>query len=495
LQLKNALKNIDIIKIEGKACIAIKGVTSDSRAIKKDFAFAAIKGNKQDGRKFISDAIKNGANCIVTDDTGNSAPSDITRIFVKDLRPAYAQLCSNFHNDPTKKLKVIGITGTNGKTTTLYLLEAILKKAGYACGRIGTIDYSLGTHTVSAPNTTPDAGLLQRMFADMLDKKLDYCVMEVSSHALHQERVRAIHFNGAIFTNLSKEHLDYHKTMDEYFICKKKLFEQLQDSKYGVTNIDDAYGKKLAKGINAKMITYGFSKQASVRVLQKQISTEGSAFILATPKGKINIETSLIGLYNIYNATAAISAALQEGISPQTIKAAVKEFNAPAGRLQLIEPASPAGKPSCGIYVYVDYAHTDDALEKVLSCLSQLKRKKIITVFGCGGDRDTAKRPRMAKVASEISDFVIITSDNPRSEDPMDIISQIKKGLPKGFKNYLAIEDRKAAIEKAIEIASEEDIVLLAGKGHETYQILKNRKIHHDDREIARLALNKKCLV
>ncbi|MBN1405125.1 MAG: UDP-N-acetylmuramoyl-L-alanyl-D-glutamate--2,6-diaminopimelate ligase [Candidatus Omnitrophica bacterium] len=489
MQLSEIIKGVTPLKIKGPRAIDIKGITSDSRAVKKGYMFAAIKGNNLDGSRFIRDAVTKGAVCIVSEDAIEGGRASL--IEVKDVRSAYAKLCANFFKHPSQKIKVIGITGTNGKTTTAFLIQAILKKCGYKCGRITTIDYAAGRKRLDALNTTPDAVLLQEMLKDMADEKFDYCVMEASSHALHQKRTDSVKFHSAVFTNLSREHLDYHAGMDEYFLCKKKLFDQLTKKDNAIVNLDDEYGRKLLSGIKSNVISYGFGKEAKVRAENAESTAGGSSLLLVTPKGSMNISTSLIGRHNIYNILAAVSAALPEKINMNVVKKAIDEFKAPAGRLQAINTAD------AGISVYVDYAHTDDALEKVLSSLSALKRKRIITVFGCGGDRDKTKRPRMGKVAVRFSDFVIITSDNPRSEDEYEIISQIEKGIPKDFKNYLIMIDRKEAIDKAIQMAKDGDIILIAGKGHETYQIFKDRKVHFNDKEVASSALRekRKCLL
>ncbi|MFH0732214.1 MAG: UDP-N-acetylmuramoyl-L-alanyl-D-glutamate--2,6-diaminopimelate ligase [Candidatus Omnitrophota bacterium] len=360
-----------------------------------------------------------------------------------------------------------------------------MEKAKRPCGRITTIDYNAGAKSVQAGNTTPGAEILNKLFSDMLEAKLQYCVMEVSSHALHQKRTLSIKFNSAAFTNLSPEHLDYHKTMDEYFLCKKILFDQLDAKKGAIVNIDDKYGKKLASLIKRRMITYGFSEGSNVKASKADTSVNGTSFLLSTPKGETKIHTSLIGRHNIYNILCAVSLALNEGIALDVIKEAAQEFRAPCGRLDKV-------KPDNKINVYVDYAHTDDALEKVLICLAQIKKTRLITVFGCGGDRDKTKRARMGKVAANLSDIVIITSDNPRSENPKDIINQIKEGIPADFKNYIIEQDRARAIKKAIGIAKKGDIVLIAGKGHETYQILKNKVIPFNDKRIAQKCLRLK---
>jgi UDP-N-acetylmuramoyl-L-alanyl-D-glutamate--2,6-diaminopimelate ligase len=478
LQLREAIKDTGIIKIDGPSDIDIKGVTCDSKKIKNGFMFVAIKGNKLDGRQFVKEAIEKGAICVASEQ-GFIKAKGITNITVKDVRGAYAKICCNFYKNPSQALKVIGITGTNGKTTTAYLIQAILKKAGYGCGRITTIDYSDTEQTYTALNTTPDAGILQKLFSDMANKKLDYCVMEVSSQALHQQRTNSVTFYSSLFTNLSKEHLDYHKSIDEYFLCKKMLFDQLSVENFAFINIDDAYGKKLASLVKSEKLSYGFDKDADIRAENEDIALNGSRFLLVTPDGKTEISTPLVGRHNIYNVLAACSFALYEGISLEILKQGLSEFIAPLGRLEKINQDS-------DLYVYVDYAHTDDALENVLSTLLPLKKSRIITVFGCGGDRDKAKRPRMGKVAAKFSDAVIITSDNPRSENPDEIIKQIIEGIPKDFRNYFTIKDREEAIKKAIAIAKKGDIVLIAGKGHETTQIFKDRAVPFNEREIVR---------
>ncbi|MBN1405559.1 MAG: UDP-N-acetylmuramoyl-L-alanyl-D-glutamate--2,6-diaminopimelate ligase [Candidatus Omnitrophica bacterium] len=481
MQLKKITEGVNVESIDGSDEIDISGITCDSRKVGRGFAFVAIKGNNLDGNKFIKDAVENGAICIISE----SKPQDkynVTTVTFKDIRAAYAALCANFYGNPSRELKIIGITGTNGKTTTAYLIESLLKKANYKCGRIGTIDYSTGSRAFPALNTTPDAGILQALFKEMLDDKTDYCVMEVSSHSLHQGRVDSIKFHSAVFTNLSKEHLDYHKTPEEYFLSKKKLFDGLTEKDYAVINMGNIYGTILMPAVKSKTITYGFNKNAKIRAKDEVISLKGSEFFLITPKGEARISTSLVGRYNIYNILAAVSVAQEEGVDLNKIKEAIAEFDPPPGRLELVNPRG-------DFYVYVDFAHTDDALRKVLASLSVLTKGRIITVFGCGGDRDKTKRPRMGRIASRLSDFVIITSDNPRSEDPIDIIEQIKQGMLPDFKDYLAIEDREKAIKEAIKMAKKDDIVLIAGKGHETSQIYKDKTIAFDDREIARQAL------
>ncbi|MCQ8211697.1 UDP-N-acetylmuramoyl-L-alanyl-D-glutamate--2,6-diaminopimelate ligase [Cetobacterium somerae] len=427
----------------------------DSRKIKPGDIFVALKGAVVDGHKYIDKAIERGAIAILASEEVD-LKDEVGYFLIDDLRGKLGVLASNFYDHPEKKLKIIGITGTNGKTTTTYLVEQILGENRVA--RLGTVEYKIGDEIIEAPNTTPESLDIIKMSKKAVDKGLDYLVMEVSSHGLTSGRVDMLSFDVAVFTNLTPEHLDYHKDMEDYFKAKKILFEKLKDKKNGVVNIDDPYGKRIYNEFGG--ITYSLNETAD---LDNKLIDE--------------IKPTLLGKFNMYNLLAAIGVGKILGIDIENIKTKAKQVKGAPGRFESV----PVEK---NFKIIVDYAHTGDALENILQGIKDLKNKgKIITVFGCGGDRDKTKRPVMAAVAEKYSDLVIVTSDNPRTEDPSIIIEDILKGFK--TKNYILEIDRKEAIKKAVLKAEKDDIILIAGKGHETYQILGTTKIHFDDREIA----------
>lgn len=428
----------------------------DSRKIKQGDIFIALKGALVDGHKFIDKAIENGASAIIISEKLTELKDGIGYFLVEDLRGKLGKIASNFYKNPEKELKIIGVTGTNGKTTTTYLIEQILGESKVA--RIGTVEYKIGDEIIEAPNTTPESLDIIKMCKKSVDKGLKYLVMEVSSHGLTSGRVDMLEFDVAVFTNLTPEHLDYHKDMEDYFNAKKILFKKLKDSKNGVINIDDEYGRRIYKEFGG--MTYSLKEKAD---LDLELIKE--------------INPSLLGKFNMYNLLAAIGVGKILNINLDTIKERAREIKGAPGRF---EPVLVGQE----FKVVVDYAHTGDALENILQGVTDLKTNgKIITVFGCGGDRDRIKRPVMAEVSERYSDLVIVTSDNPRTEDPNKIIDDIVKGFKN--KNYIVEIDRKEAIKKAVLKAEKDDIILIAGKGHETYQILGTTKIHFDDREIA----------
>ncbi len=399
-----------------------------------------------------------------------------------DSRAAAGRLASRFYGEPSLKLKVAGITGTNGKTTLTYLLEHIISCSGEKSGVIGTVNYRLGGEVLPSTNTTPGAVELQRLLSSMRERGASYAVMEVSSHALDQRRTEGVEFHSAVFTNLTRDHLDYHKTEEEYFRAKSLLFSGLSGRAFCVINTDDAYGRRLSGMTAAAVNGYGLRDDADFRAVDIRLSREESSFRI-TVKGADCGEafrTALVGRHNVYNALAASAWALCSGIDSKTLKTALESFSYVPGRMERID--SPRG-----FSVYVDYAHTPDALEKVLSSLRQLSEGRIITVFGCGGERDRLKRPLMGGVVSEFSDYALLTNDNPRSEDPSSIISAIEEGMKND--NYRVIPDRREAIAAALKMAGPGDIVLVAGKGHEDYQIIGADKLHFDDREAVRECL------
>jgi len=452
----------------------ISGISSDSKRIKKGFIFVAVKGAKKDGSRFIDEALYRGAGFIVCDSKAKAGNSNkAVFIKVKDTRSALAILADSFYRNPSSKIKVIGITGTNGKTTVTYLLEALLKEARSNPAVIGTVNYRYKNKIIPAKNTTPGPLELQSLLADMLKKEVDYVAMEVSSHALDQERVKGVDFHSAIFTNLTQDHLDYHKTLAKYFQAKSKLFRNISSKSFVVVNNDDKYSVKLKKITPAKLITYGIKNKADVMAKNIKFDARFTEFDLCFRAKIIKFRIKLIGRHNVYNVLAAVSWGLKQGLSLKTIKSAFEKFTSVPGRLERIDSKK-------GFCVFVDYAHTDDALKNVLCALRQLSPEKIITVFGCGGERDKLKRPKMGSVVNKLSDFAIVTNDNPRSEKPEDIAKDIQKGMKN---NYCVVLDRKEAIRKSLSSASAGDIILLAGKGHENYQVLKDKTIHFSDQE------------
>jgi UDP-N-acetylmuramoyl-L-alanyl-D-glutamate--2,6-diaminopimelate ligase len=489
----------------GAADFEVRGISCNSKTVKDDFVFVAVKGTREDGNKFIEEAIEKGAKAVIVQSPrlslasawdslrshvaaslsletpfGHRSGAKIPFIGVKDTRRALAELAAEFYGNPSSKIKVIGVTGTNGKTTITYLLEELIKEAGFSPAVIGTVNYRFRDKIIPSKNTTPGPIELQSMLADMLKTGIDYAVMEVSSHALHQDRTGGINFHSAIFTNLTQDHLDYHKTLDNYFRSKARLFQDIPPGSFAVINNDDKYGRRIKKLTRAGVITYGIKNKADITARDIKFDCLHTEFLLAGAELETGFRSRLIGMHNVYNVLATVAWALREGIELSAIKSAIERFSQVPGRLERIDSRA-------GFSVFVDYAHTEDALYNIIATLRQLYKKRIIVVFGCGGERDKTKRPKMGRVVSELSDYAIITSDNPRSEDPLQIIEDIRNGINKN--NYCVIPERKEAIKKSLSLAQPGDIVLLAGKGHESYQILKDGIIHFDDREAVRECL------
>ncbi|MFH1360075.1 MAG: UDP-N-acetylmuramoyl-L-alanyl-D-glutamate--2,6-diaminopimelate ligase [Candidatus Omnitrophota bacterium] len=477
MRLRDLLKDI-VVETEGESCdLDIQAITSDSRDVRKNSLFIALKGPQSHGENFIDDAIRKGAIAVVVSRQSHLQvdPQKFYLLKVEDPRQLMIVVAKRFFDDPSKKIKCIGITGTNGKTTITYLLETILTAAAKKCAVIGTVNVHIGSQIIPSKNTTP--GLIDnlRFLSEMVEKHIPYCVMEVSSHGLDQGRAEAIDFDSAIFTNLTQDHLDYHQTMENYFEAKAKLFQGLSPEATAVINADDPYGKRLMNLTKAKVMTYGFDPSCDVKVRDLDLNAANSTMTVVTPQGPIAIKTELIGRYNAYNILAACAQSAAYGIDSKIIAKGIKALKGVPGRLERIH---------CGqdYHIFVDYAHTEDALKNVLLNLKNVSRGKIILVFGCGGERDQTKRAKMGRVACQLADFSILTNDNPRGEDPQFIMNQIKEGFPKP--NYTVIFDREEAIAKALSQAKADDIVLVAGKGHEDYQIFKDKKIHFDDREV-----------
>ena len=464
----------------------VEGISYDSRKIKSNFIFFAIKGFKEDGNKYIDKAIENGARIVFTEfdvRNLNKKYKDKGVYFFKvdEIRKFMAKMSSEFYGNPSKKLKMIGVTGTNGKTTIAYLIKAIIEAAGYKCGLLGTIDYMIGEKKHMSNLTTPEAVEINEMLRDMVDAGQEFCVMEVSSIALVLERVCGLDFDAGIFTNLSSEHLDLHKTMESYLEAKKILFDLLNEKGVAVSNKDDIYGENILKDTKAKGIFYSINNESDYKATNEAFSIEGLEFELSSGEQNYRITSKLSGRFNIYNVLAAIALVREFGIDFDIIEKVISNFEPVNGRFNKI-------KLSNGAYAVIDYSHTSDSLKNAIESAIEIKdnqmlKGKVITIFGCGGNKDKIKRPVMGKFATQLSDHTIITSDNPRYEKPMDIIDEILEGIDKS-KSYEVNERREEAIKKGIEISSEGDIILICGKGHETYQEIEGVRSHFDDKEI-----------
>ena len=467
------------------ARLAVEGLEYDSRRVKSGTLFFAFPGARADGRGFAVEAVKAGAVAVVSE----LPPPEGFRgnwIQVEHGRHALALAARNFFHRPDERISLTGITGTNGKTTTAYLLDSILRAAGKTTAMIGTVEYHLGDRVIPAVNTTPESLDLYRLFAELEPMGGSFATMEVSSHALSLGRVYGMHFHTAVFTNLTRDHLDFHRTMDEYFAAKQTLFTGAgaPAPPCAVINRDDEYGARIQAESAAQVMWYGLGKDATVRARHISSSVDGLRFEVQAAEGRFTVQSPLIGRINVYNILAACGAGLSYGLPPETIAQGIAQLRSVPGRFERVDEGQP-------FVVVVDYAHTDDALRNVISMARSLEPKRVVTLFGCGGDRDRTKRPIMGQVAAELSDFVVLTSDNPRSEDPLDIMNDVLVGLRRKDTPCLVEPDRAAAIRRAIEEARPGDILILAGKGHETYQVLKDRTIAFDDREVAREVLRR----
>ncbi len=472
----------------------VTSVTYDSRQAGPGSVFVALRGVKADGASFATEALNRGAVAVISE---VAAPTGVATpwIQVPEARLALAALSAAFYSHPSEALTLVGITGTNGKTTTAFLLAAIFEAGGVRCGRIGTVGHRVGNREVNAARTTPEAPELQRMIREMVTAHCGACVMEVSSHALALRRADRLRFAAAIFTNLTRDHLDFHRDMEEYFHAKRRLAELLPESGIAVTNLDDRRGAEFAAAARRR-VTYAIDAPADVRPGPLSFSLDGLSFEARTPRGTLRLRSPLVGRPNAYNILAAVATAMALDVPFNAIEEGIRALTDVPGRFQVVSDAADS------VRVIVDYAHTDDALKNLLETARPLATGRLITVFGCGGDRDRAKRPLMGAVAARLSDLVILTSDNPRSEDPEQIMDEVKRGIvmpadrtppnrqraPKSTE-YLAISDRKAAIERAVRDARPGDLVLIAGKGHEKYQVIGDRTLPFDDVEVARAAL------
>lgn len=465
-------------KILQKISDEIKGedLEFDSRKIKQGDVFIALEGSIVDGHTFISKAIENGAKTILVEKDVDKVEG-INYFLVDGLREKMGIIASNFYGYPQNQLKIVGVTGTNGKTTTTYILESILGEKNVA--RIGTVEYKIGDEIIPAPNTTPSSLEIIKICKKALEKNIKYLIMEVSSHGLDIGRVNMLRFEAGIFTNLTLDHLDYHKTMENYYLAKRKLFDLVKDKKNSIINIDDEYGKRYLEYTNG--ISYGIG-QGDIQGEIKQITREGQEVTIKIFEKEYKINLRLLGRYNLSNLLGAIGAVKTLGLSDEEIISKIPLIHGAPGRFEPV-------KIDRDFTVIVDYAHTGDALENILKSINEFKTNRVITVFGCGGDRDKTKRPIMGGIAEKYSDIVIVTSDNPRTEDPEEIIKDIVVGLTK--ENHIIEIHREKAIEKAISLAEKNDIILIAGKGHENYQVIGREKIHFDDKEEVIKAIKK----
>lgn len=483
--LDEIIKGIDTLGISGDTGIDIIGLAYDSRKVKKGHLFFALAGEHTDGHGFIRQAVECGAAAVVYERPGKNLSDGpgqgVARIHVKDSREALALAANNFFQRPSGSLQVIGITGTNGKTTTSYLIKAILEEWGQKVGLIGTIQYMIKDAVYDAIHTTPEALEFQALLQEMLKEDCGYVVTEVSSHALAQKRVDGTVFKGAVFTNLTRDHLDFHKTMEDYFDAKTRLFTELLDiGATAVINYDDPWGRKLIGLIKGKVYTFGLETGSDLMATGISDSVSGLKFSVMLNKREYEVVSSLMGLPNVYNILSAAGLSLSLGVPWEVVLEGIRKAGPAKGRFEKVE----AGQEFLAI---VDFAHTEDALERLICTAREISRGKIIIVFGCGGDRDRGKRPVMGALATRLSDFVIITSDNPRSEKPGEIIKEIEAGAVRN--NYLVEPDRKEAIRKAVEMAEKDDVVLIAGKGHETYQAIGEQRYKFSDREVLEEAI------
>ena len=488
--LKDIISTLDVQQVEGNQNVSIQDITADSRAVKPNSLFIALDGATVDGHNYIDKAVDAGAVAVIVSKPV-TVPDDVCVITVADTRQAMMVCVPYFFDYPANRMRMVGVTGTNGKTTTTHMIRHILKAQGHKVGVIGTVHIMIGDTSYPIHNTTPDVVDLQHILHQMVQENVEYCVMEVSSHALALGRVSGVEFDTAVFTNLTQDHLDFHKTFENYLAAKCKLFEQVsapnqvKDNKGAVINIDDSYGHRVMEKTTAPTITYSTLGKGTLNASDVHMSTKNSQYTVNYKGESYPVSMNTTGLFNVYNTLAAIGACLQEGISMEAIDTALKTFSSVPGRFELIEEGQ-------DFAVVVDYAHTPDGLQNILETAKAIKENRIIIVFGCGGDRDATKRPIMGRIAAEYGDKIYVTSDNPRTEDPVQIVKDVEVGVKEALRDgtsYEVIVDRREAINHAIHDAKAGDIVIIAGKGHENYQILKNETIHFDDREEARKAL------
>lgn len=488
MKLKEMLVGLNGLKVKGDLEINIEGIESNSKVVKKEYLFVAIKGFNTDGHQYISNAIKKGAIAVMIEEGCDlkslAIPEGITIVMAKNTREALAICSSNFYENPSRKFKLIGVTGTKGKTTTTYMIKEILEKAGKKVGLIGTIaTYINGKKVKESDRTTPESLELQREFAKMVEKGVEVVVMEVSSQSLKLHRVDGCEFDIVVFTNFSEDHISEkeHPDMQDYFNSKIKLFQMC---KTGITNADDLYGAKIPKLFpDSNITTYGIDNFANVLAKDITITNSYVDFKVKVTDRNERVKTSIPGRFSVYNSLAAICVAQKFGITPEAVKEALAEVRVP-GRSELVNNKKE-------IPIMIDYAHSPESLENILQAVKSYTRGKVISVFGCGGDRDSGKRPIMGEISGRIADFTIITSDNPRTEKPEEIVSQIEEGIKKTKGKYKVIVDRTEAIKEAIKMATKRDIIILAGKGHEPYQEINGEKHPYDERIIVNEIIEK----
>ncbi|WP_258103546.1 UDP-N-acetylmuramoyl-L-alanyl-D-glutamate--2,6-diaminopimelate ligase [Marinoscillum sp. MHG1-6] len=480
--MKDILYGVSLLEVHGDREIEVSSLTFDSRKVEKGSMFFAIKGLSSDGHTFIPKAIENGATVIVCETLPASLDDKLAYIQVENSAAAMGIAAANFYEKPSKKLKLVGITGTNGKTTTVTLLHQLFVSLGYKVGLLSTVENKINNRVLPASFTTPDSIQINSLMAEMVAEGCTHCFMEVSSHALVQERVTGLHFNGAVFTNITHDHLDYHETFDEYIKAKKKLFDGLGSESFAIVNVDDKRGRVMVQNTKAHVETYSIKSMADYKARIIHNTIQG----LELDLNGFNAWFRLIGDFNAYNLLAVYAVAVSLEEPKEEVLTAMSQLAGARGRFELVPNPN-------GILAIVDYAHTPDALENVLKTIDKLRTRQetLITVVGCGGNRDKTKRPQMAKIAAGFSNKVILTSDNPRDEDPSDILNDMMAGIPKvDQKKTMVIQDRKEAIRTACNMAGADDIILVAGKGHETYQEIKGVRHHFDDKEVLNEMLN-----
>lgn len=496
---------LDNPRVFGDVSVEISGITHDSRKVRSGWLFVALRGELSDGHDFIPSAIKAGATAIIAENAPGSEFENIPWLVVPDTKMALGPAAAAINGSPTEKLVLVGITGTNGKTTLTFLMESIVKAAGGFPGVVGTITHRWGGNEQTAGHTTPEASDLQLLFSQMVRDGVTHAFVEVSSHGLHRGRLEGCEFDLGVFTNLTQDHLDYHGSLEEYYLAKRILFSRLlpasvKNDVAAVVNVEDPYGLRLTREVGKLALTgYGVSESCDVRPWNVKVGTEGVSGTFRTPRGELEINSRLAGTFNLMNILAAIAVSERLAIPAEAIREGIRAVEAVPGRLERV--------PSTDATVFVDYAHTPNALKNVLEALQVMRRSLIVTIMGCGGDRDKSKRPIMGSEAAAGSDFVIVTSDNPRSEDPLEIIRQVEKGVrDSGFallpdalngkpiqrQHYKVIPDRGEAIAWAVNRLSPDDILLVAGKGHETYQEIKGIRYPFDDRNVLRDELKKR---
>lgn len=480
MKLVDLLKDLEIQEMKGNPNIDINSVKTNSNDVQNNDLFICIKGFKTDGHRFIDEVVKKGATCIIVQDIVNI--EGVTTIRVADTRIAMAVIASNYYDNPSAKVKLVGVTGTKGKTTTTFMIKKILENQGHKVGLIGTVANMIGDKIKESHRTTPDVVELQQLLNEMVEEGVDTVVMEVSSHSLELHRVYGCNFEIGAFTNLTQDHLDFHETFENYFLAKSKLFKLC---KTGFVNIDDSYGKRLLdlEGMECSFKTYAINGDADLKACDIVVNNQDVKFSLLKENKKEDILVNIPGRFTVYNALAATSVCLELGCSIENIKQGLAQVVVP-GRSEILETND-------DFTIMIDYAHSPDSLESIIKAVSGYAKGRVVSVFGCGGDRDKTKRPIMGRISVTNADFTIITSDNPRTENPEAIIADIEQGIKDLDCEYIVITDRKKAIEYAIRNAKKDDFIILAGKGHETYQVLGTKEIHFDEREIVREILLK----